>query len=125
MAAAFALLALTQCETMDSSDSGSGGGGNRTVTVQGTLFYPDESNTTFIVPAGAQIIGAGGNTCHYIVREGGSITAHSGDSNTFKIEKGGHFRGFAHPANNCTVAYEPGAVVEKEQAGPGTKFVGL
>lgn len=109
---------LVQCETMEDGSNGSA----KTVTVEGTLFYPDESNTTFVVPAGAQIIGAGGRNCHYIVREGGSLTAHAGESNTFRIESGGHFRGFAHPATQCTVIYEAGAVIEQEQTGPGTRF---
>ncbi len=109
---------LTQCETMDS-----GGGG--TIQVEGTSFYPDEIGSTFIVPAGGQVIGAGGTDCHYVVKKGGSLVAHSGTGNTYKIESGGHFRGFAHPATRCTVTFEPGSVLEKEQAGPGTEFVGL
>ena len=59
-------LSLTQCETVDGPGSG---GSAKTVTVTGTLFYPDEANTTFIVPEGAQIIGAGGRSCHYIVHK--------------------------------------------------------
>ena len=119
--AAVVCLLLTQCETVDGSGSG---GASKTVTVSGTLFYPDETNTTFIVPEGAQIIGAGGRSCHYNVHQGGSLTAHAGESNTFKIKSGGHFRGFAHPATQCTVIYEPGAIIEREQAGPGTRFEG-
>lgn len=95
------------------------------MTVQGTMFYPDELNTTFIVPAGAQIIGAGGKDCHFIVQEGGSVTAHTGEGNTYKIAAGGHFRGFAHPATNCVVTFQPGAVIEQEQGGPGTRFESL
>lgn len=110
---------LIQCETMEDSD-----GPSKTITVEGTLFYPDESNTTFIVPEGAQVIGAGGKNCHYIVHKGASLTAHAGESNTFKIRSGGHFRGFAHPATQCTVVFEAGAIIEQEQAGPGTRFEG-
>ncbi|MDF1862545.1 MAG: hypothetical protein P1U87_20175 [Verrucomicrobiales bacterium] len=111
---------LTRCETMETSGSPA-----KSLTVQGTLFYPDEVNTTFIVPAGAQVIGAGGKDCHFIVQEGGSVTAHAGENNTFKIATGGHFRGFAHPATNCVVTYQDGAVVEREQMGPGTRFEAL
>lgn len=110
-------LLLTQCETMETV------GGGATVTVQGTQFYPDESGLTYIVPEGAQIIGAGGTQCHYIVKKGGSIVSHSGVGNTYKIEAGGHFRGFVHPAKDCTVTFEAGALVEQEETGPGTRFV--
>ncbi|MDF1853451.1 MAG: hypothetical protein P1U85_21620 [Verrucomicrobiales bacterium] len=112
--------ALTQCETME----GNAAGTTKTITVEGTLFYPDEANTTFIVPEGAQVIGAGGKNCHYIVHKGASLTAHAGESNTFRIKSGGHFRGFAHPATKCTVVYESGAIIEREQMGPGTRFEG-
>lgn len=112
-------LLLTQCETMETA----GGGG--TVTVQGTQFYPDESGLTYIVPEGAQIVGAGGTKCHYIVKKGGSLVSHSGVGNTYKIEAGGHFRGFAHPAKDCTVTFEAGALIEQEQTGPGTRFVSM
>lgn len=105
-------------------ETGSAGSGP-TVTVQGTLFYPDEVGATYVIPAGAQIVGAGGKDCHYIVHSGGSITAHSGEGNTFKIHSGGHFRGFNHPATNCIVTYEEGAILEPEQGGPGTKFEAL
>lgn len=114
------VFALTQCETMEG-----GSGEAPSIIVSGTLFYPDETNTTFIIPEGAQVIGAGGRNCHYIVQKGGSLTAHAGDSNTFRIKSGGHFRGFAHPATECTVIYEAGAIVEREQAGPGTRFEGI
>lgn len=110
---------LSQCESMEGS-----GGSSKTIKVEGTLFYPDATNTTFIVPEGAQVIGAGGRNCHYIVHKGASLTAHAGDSNTFKIKSGGHFRGFAHPATKCTVVYESGAIIEQEQTGPGTRFQG-
>jgi len=113
---------LVGCETTDTGKAPGSGG---TVTVQGTVFYPDQGNTTYIVPAGAQVIGAGGKNCHFIVREGGSLTAHSGDGNTYRIQSGGHFRGFAHPARDCTVSYESGAIIEKEEAGPGTRFQAL
>ncbi|MEM1442042.1 MAG: hypothetical protein AAGF67_06840 [Verrucomicrobiota bacterium] len=97
----------------------------RTVNVEGTLFYPDEVGVTYVIPSGAQVIGAGGKDCHYIVHQGGSITAHAGEGNTFKIHSGGHFRGFNHPATNCVVTYEPGAIIEPEQSGPGTRFEAL
>ncbi|MEM9018621.1 MAG: hypothetical protein AAGC68_16555 [Verrucomicrobiota bacterium] len=113
-------LSGVQCETMT---SGVGSGG--TVTVQGTMFYPDELGKTFIVPAGAQVVGAGGKNCHFLIHAGGSLTAHSGDGNTYRVKAGGHFRGFAHPATNCTVSVEPGAIVETEQGGPGTVFKNL
>jgi len=113
------VLVLTRCETME---TGTGGGSSETITVTGTLFYPDESDTTFIVPAGAQVIGAGGRNCRYIVQEGGSLTAHAGEGNTFRIHSGGQFRGFAHPATQCTVKFESGAIIEREQTGPGTTF---
>ncbi|MDF1826604.1 MAG: hypothetical protein P1U68_18315 [Verrucomicrobiales bacterium] len=114
-------LLFSHCETMDTT----GSTGGATVTVEGTLFYPDEVGATFIVPAGAQVIGAGGKDCHYIVRSGGSLTAHAGEGNTFKIETGGQFRGFAHTATNCVVTYESGAIIEPEQGGPGTRFEAL
>lgn len=113
------VLALTQCETMDSANIGNAG----TVTVQGTSFYPDETGMTYIVPAGAQIIGAGGTNCRFVVQEGGSVTAHSGNNNAYEIKSGGHFRGFAHPAESTTVEYEAGAIIEQEESGPGTSFV--
>ena len=110
---------LTQCETMDIvADAG-------TIIVEGTQFYPDEIGVTYIVPEGAQIIGAGGSNCHFVVKKGGSLVAHSGGSNTYKIEAGGHFRGFVHPAEDCTVTYEAGAFLEQEQSGPGTRFIGM
>lgn len=89
------------------------------------MFYPDETNATYRVPAGAQIIGAGGTNCRYIIEAGGSLTAHAGTSNTFEVKSGGHFRGFANPATNCTVTYEAGAVIEQEQVGEGTQFLSL
>lgn len=104
---------------MDTVDVGATG----TITVQGTSFYPDETGMTFIVPSGAQIIGAGGTNCRYVVQEGGSLTAHSGQNNVYEIRSGGHFRGFTHPAESSTVKYEAGAVIEQEQVGPGTSFV--
>lgn len=104
---------------MDTGQSGP------TITVEGTMFYPDEVGATYIVPTGAQVIGAGGKDCHFIVQRGGSITAHSGEGNTYKIHAGGHFRGFTHPATNCIVTYEEGAILEPEQGGAGTKFEAL
>lgn len=112
------LVLFTQCETMDTSEPGDGG----TIRVQGTVFYPDTKGTTYIVPAGAQVVGAGGTDCRYLVEQGGSLTAHSGNGNQYRIRSGGHFRGFAHPATNCVVGYEAGALIETEQAGPGTRF---
>lgn len=94
------------------------------MTVEGTLFYPDAKGVTYRVPTGAQIIGAGGSDCVFIVETGGSVVAHSGSGNSYRIKSGGHFRGFTHPATNCTITYEAGAVIEQEQVGPGTTFVG-
>lgn len=111
-------LLLVQCETLETT------GTSGSVTVQGTLFYPDEKGITYRVPAGAQVIGAGGVDCVYIVENGGSVVAHSGKGNSFRVKSGGHFRGFAHPATDCTVTYEAGAIIEQEQTGPGTRFVG-
>jgi len=113
------LLLLTQCETMDTANVGKSG----TITVQGTSFYPDETGFTYIVPSGAQIVGAGGTNCRFIVQEGGSLTAHSGKGNVYEIKRGGHFRGFTHPAEASTVEYEAGAIIEQEESGPGTQFV--
>jgi hypothetical protein len=64
--ALFALF-LSQCETIDSGMAGSSG----SVTVAGTMFYPDEKGMTYRVPAGAQIIGAGGTDCVFIIESGG------------------------------------------------------
>ncbi len=114
-----ATLLLTQCETMDATAPGSAS----SVVVTGTLFYPDERGVTYRVPAGAQVIGAGGVDCIYIIENGGSVTAHSGNGNSYRVKTGGHFRGFTHPATECTITYEPGAVIEQEQIGPGTTFV--
>lgn len=113
------LLLLTQCETMDMANVGTSG----TITVQGTSFYPDETGMTYIVPSGAQIIGSGGTNCRFVVQEGGSLTAHSGNGNIYEIKSGGHFRGFTHPAESSSVEYEAGAIIEQEEAGPGTQFV--
>jgi len=115
----FAALLLTQCETMDATVPGS----VSNVVVEGTLFYPDESGVTYRVPAGAQVIGAGGSDCIYIIETGGSVMAHSGSGNSYRVKTGGHFRGFTHPATDCTITYEAGAVIEQEQIGPGTTFV--
>lgn len=113
-------LLLTQCETIDSGMAGAAG----SVTVAGTMFYPDEKGVTYRIPAGAQIIGAGGADCVFVIENGGSVVAHSGDGNSYRVKSGGHFRGFAHPAKDCTVTYEAGAIVEQEQTGSGTTFVG-
>jgi hypothetical protein len=117
--ALFALF-LSQCETIDSGMAGSSG----SVTVAGTMFSPDEKGMTYRVPAGAQIIGAGGTDCVFIIESGGSVVAHSGSGNSYRVKSGGHFRGFAHPATNCTVSYEAGALIEQEQTGTGTTVVG-
>lgn len=114
-----AAMFLTQCETMDTTAPGN----DSNTLVSGTLFYPDERGVTYRVPAGAQVIGAGGVDCVYLIENGGSVTAHSGNGNSYRVKTGGHFRGFAHPASNCTVTYEAGAVIEQEQLGPGTTFV--
>lgn len=113
---------LSQCETMDTGTAGGGGGSTRTVV--GTEFYLDEKGVTYRVPAGAQVIGAGGIDCVFIIEGGGSVVAHSGTRNNYRVKSGGHFRGFAHPATDCTVTCEPGSIVEQEQTGPGTRFVG-
>jgi len=116
----FAALLLMQCETMEETTAP---GSSASVVVAGTLFYPDETGITYRVPTGAQIIGAGGTDCVYIIESGGSVMAHSGNGNSYRVKSGGHFRGFEHVATDCTVTYEPGAVVEQEQMGPGTTFV--
>lgn len=115
-------LLLTQCETMDTMETTAPGSAS-SVVVTGTLFYPDERGVTYRVPAGAQVIGAGGVDCIYIIETGGSVTAHSGNGNSYRVKTGGHFRGFTHPATECTITYEAGAVIEQEQIGPGTTFV--
>jgi hypothetical protein len=115
----FAALLLTQCETMDATAPAPA----VTVVVSGTLFYPDEAGITYQVPEGAQVIGAGGVDCVYIIEAGGSVTAHSGTGNSYQVKAGGHFRGFTHPATDCTITYEAGAVIEQEETGPGTTFV--
>ena len=102
------VLLLTQCETIDTSAPGS----VSSMVVTETLFYPDERGVTYRVPAGVQVIGAGGVDCIYIIENGGSVMAHSGDWNSYRVKAGGHFRGFTHPATNCTVTYEAGAVIE-------------
>ncbi|PAW64192.1 MAG: hypothetical protein B9S36_02985 [Verrucomicrobiia bacterium Tous-C2TDCM] len=116
-----AVFSLSQCETMETGAAGSAG----STTVQGTVFYPDEKGMTYLVPAGAQIIGAGGIDCVFIIESGGSVVAHTGSGNSYRVKNGGHFRGFAHPATDCTITFEPGAVIEQEQVGAGTTFVGL
>ncbi len=115
-----AALSLTQCETLETTTAP---GSDVNKVVSGTLFYPDERGVTYRVPAGAQVIGAGGVDCVYLIENGGSVTAHSGNGNRYRVQAGGHFRGFTHPASNCTVTYEAGAVIEQEQLGPGTTFV--
>ncbi len=92
------------------------------VTVQGILYYPDESSRTYIVPAGAEIVGAGGANCRYVVESGGRMTAHTGMENIYEIKAGGSFKGFDHPATNCRVTYHNGAIVEQVQSGSGVVF---
>lgn len=115
-------LFLCQCKTMEDASAGPAA---QNITVEGTLFYPDETNVTYRVPAGAQVIGAGGTNCTYIIDAGGSVTAHAGTSNTFEVKSGGHFRGFTHPSTNCTVKFEAGSVIEQEQVGVGTQFLSI
>ena len=105
-------------------ETGTAGAAGST-TVQGTMFYPDEKGMTYQVPSGAQIIGAGGIDCVYIIESGGSVVAHTGSGNSYRVKSGGHFRGFTHPATDCTITFEPGAIIEQEQVGVGTTFVGL
>lgn len=93
------------------------------ITVEGTLFYPDESNETYIVPKGAEIIGAGGQNCKFIVENGGRMTAHSGTNNTYVVKAGGAFKGFDHPANNCKVRCHAGSSVQPLKAGEGVEFL--
>jgi len=115
-----AVLFLVQCETVESGKENQSGG---TMKVEGIVYYPDEINYTIVVPAGAQVIGAGGTNCTYIIENEGSLMAHSGTNNTYKVMAGGRFEGFAHEATNCTVQYEEGAIIEKEETGEGTTFV--
>ena len=96
---------------------------NPPITVQGIMYYPDGVNQTYIVPAGAEVIGAGGNNCRYIVESGGKLSAHSGTSNSYQIKAGGTFRGFAHPAKNCKVTYQNGAKILKEKSGDRVEFL--
>lgn len=118
--AAFAvILFLAGCKTTPSAPPTP----QKSVTVNGTLFYPDDASTTYLVPEGAQIIGAGGADCRFVIENGGSVTAHSGTRNTYHVKSGGHFRGFAHPATDSKVTYEAGAVIEQEQVGTNTFFV--
>jgi hypothetical protein len=92
------------------------------ITVQGTLFYPDNANQTYVIPAGAEIIGAGGRNCRFIVENGGRMTAHSGTNNTYEIRTGGSYKGFDHPALNCRVEYQNGARIEKVKEGERVSF---
>ena len=117
LAAIFICLTLCQCVTTEQATSK-----NPPIRVEGVLFYPDESNQTYIVPAGAEIIGAGGSNCRFIVENGGRMTAHSGTHNTYKVKAGGAFKGFDHPATHCKVEYQNGANVEKVEAGKGVTF---
>lgn len=87
------------------------------------MFYPDGSNQTYIVPAGAEVIGAGGKNCRFIVQSGGKLSAHSGSENTYKIKAGGSFKGFDHPATKCRVEYENGAKVEQINTGDEVDFL--
>ncbi len=111
---ALAPLLLCQCVTTEMATTS-----GPPITVEGTLFFPDESNRTYIIPAGAEIVGAGGTGCRYIVKNGGKLCAHSGSKNSYRIEQGGHFKGFTHPASHCRVEFEPGATIEIVEKGPG------
>ena len=122
----FAALFLLQCETIEESPAPGSAvvpGSAATIVVAGTLFYPDETGVTYLVPTGAQVIGAGGTDCVYIIESGGSVMAHSGTGNSYRVKSGGQFRGFTHSATSCTITYETGAIIEQEQVGPGTTFV--
>lgn len=111
---------LCQCLTTQYQ---TGAGASRPpVTVEGTLFYPDENNVTYHIPEGAEIIGAGGKNCHFIVEEGGRMTAHSGYANTYEIMSGGSFKGFDHPATKCEVVFEEGAIIEQLETGERVSF---
>lgn len=115
-AALASALLLAGCETLDSGSAG-------TIQVEGRCHFPDGEGVTYRVKPGAEIIGAGGIGCTFVIEPGARLEAHSGSDNTYKIKSGGYFRGFAHPAQNCVVQYEPGAVVEPLETGPGTRFV--
>lgn len=115
-------LFLTHCETMEVDNTSTPA--RPEVVVEGTLFYPDETGFSYRVPSGAQIIGAGGTDCVFIIESGGSVAAHCGTNNSYRVKSGGHFRGFTHPATNCTITAESGAIVEQEQLGPGTTVTG-
>lgn len=117
-------LFLTHCETMEGGTAAAAPAAKPEVVVEGTLFYPDETGLSYRVPTGAQIIGAGGTDCVFIIESGGSVAAHSGTNNSYRVKSGGHFRGFTHPATNCTITAESGAVIEQEQLGPGTTVTG-
>ena len=114
----FLPVILCQCVTTEGTTSTS----KPAITVEGTMFYPDGTNQSYIVPAGAEIIGAGGTNCRYIVENGGRMTAHSGKGNVYMIKSGGSFKGFDHPATNCRVQYQAGANVEQVQSGTGVRF---
>jgi len=113
-----AAVVFTQCETMESS-------GPNTVHVTDRLFYPDGQDLTYVVLPGAEIVGAGGVNCTFIVEAGGRLEAHAGSGNTYRIKNGGIFKGFLHPAENCVVEFAPGAEIESINGGPGTRFVPL
>ena len=112
-------LFLCQCVTTQQQAAAS----NPPITVSGVMFYPDAANQTYIVPEGAEIVGAGGNNCRFVVEKGGKLSAHSGTDNTYRIKDGGSFKGFDHPAKNCTVRYESGATLQKINSGSGVQFV--
>lgn len=112
---------LSQCETMETTTASSTS--RPEIVVEGTLFYPDETGMTYRVPTGAQVIGAGGTDCVFIIEAGGSVEAHCGVNNSYRVKTGGRFSGFTHPATNCTITYEAGAVIEQQQLGPGTTLV--
>jgi len=110
-------LLLCQCVTTEQAAVR-----NPPITVEGILFYPDSADQTHIIPAGAEIVGAGGRNCRYIVENGGKITAHSGTDNTYQVKQGGTFKGFVHPARNCKIRYQNGANIERLQAGQGVSY---
>jgi len=86
------------------------------------MHFPDETGKTYVIPAGSEVIGAGGTNCTFIVEPGGRLEAHSGNGNRYKVKEGGFFKGFIHPAENCVVQFSQRATLEQVEAGPGTSF---
>lgn len=112
---------MVQCNSVETESAAA----PAKIRIEGTVFYPDETGLCYLVGAGQQIIGAGGINCTYEVESGGVLEAHSGEGNTYLINSGGTFRGFANPATDCVVRYETGAIIEMTESGPGTTFVPL